>query len=176
MRNSRPRRRSSTPRTISRSDINPLWVTVNTNLNQSKAQVAALKASQESIAAQVATTRQQLTDMAGNIVALDRLQREVQNAKDAYLSYSRKSEEARAAEALNRSRILNVSVAQPATAPLRPVFPNVPINTAAGLLLGLALGVAAAYREEENDPKIYSSATIAELAGLDVVAVLNDEF
>jgi uncharacterized protein involved in exopolysaccharide biosynthesis len=158
------------------TDINPLWVTVNTNLNQSTAQVAALKASEASIGAQVAATRQQLTDMASNVVIMDRLQRTVQNAKDAYLSYSRKSEEARAAEALNRSRILNVSVAQPATSPLKPVFPNVPLNTAAGLILGLALGVFVAYREEENDPKIYSSATIAELVGLDVVAVLNDEF
>jgi uncharacterized protein involved in exopolysaccharide biosynthesis len=109
-------------------------------------------------------------------VVLDRLQRTVQNAKDAYLSYTRKSEEARAAEALNRSRILNVSVAQPATAPTRPVFPNVPLNTGAGLILGLVLGVAAAYREEETDPKIYSPATISEVAGLDTVAVLSDEF
>lgn len=158
------------------TDINPIWVTIDSNLNQAKAQVAALKASAASLTQQVATTREQLTDMAGNIVVLDRLQRTVQNAKDAYQSYVRKSEEARAAEALNRSRILNVSVAQPATAPLRPVFPNVPLNTAAGLILGLVLGVAAAYREEENDPKIYSSATISEVAGLDTVAVLSDEF
>ncbi len=158
------------------TDINPIWVTINSSLSQSKAQVSALKASQASVSEQVATTRQQLTDMAGSVVVLDRLQRTVQNAKDAYLSYTRKSEEARAAEALNRSRILNVSVAQPATAPLRPVFPKVPLNTAAGLILGLLLGVAAAYREEENDPKIYSSATISEVAGLETVAVLSDEF
>jgi uncharacterized protein involved in exopolysaccharide biosynthesis len=67
-------------------------------------------------------------------------------------------------------------VAQPATAPLRPVFPNVPLNTGVGLILGLVLGVAAAYREEENDSKIYSSATISEVAGLETVAVLGDEF
>ena len=67
-------------------------------------------------------------------------------------------------------------MAQPATAPTRPVFPKVPLNIVAGLILGLALGVGAAYREEENDPKIYSSATIAEVAGLDTVAVLGDEF
>jgi uncharacterized protein involved in exopolysaccharide biosynthesis len=158
------------------TDINPLWVTINSSLNQAKAQVSALKASQVSITEQVALARKQLTEMASSVVVLDRLQRGVQNAKDAYLSYTRKSEEARAAEALNRSRILNVSVAQPATSPLRPVFPNVPLNTAAGLILGLALGVAAAYREEENDPKIYSSATISEVAGLDTVAVLSDEF
>jgi polysaccharide biosynthesis protein PslE len=158
------------------TDINPLWVTINSNLDSAKAQVSALKASEQSIGSQVADARQQLTDMASNVVVLDRLQRAVQNAKDVYLSYTRKSEEARAAEALNRSRILNVSVAQPATAPLRPVFPNVPLNTAAGLILGLLLGIAAAYREEENDPKIYSSATISEVAGLDTVAVLSDEF
>ena len=96
------------------TDVNPLWVTINSNLDQAKAQVSALKASQASITEQVATARQQLTDMASSVVVLDRLQRTVQNAKDAYLSYTRKSEEARAAEALNRSRILNVSVAQPA--------------------------------------------------------------
>lgn len=158
------------------TDINPLWVTINSSLDSAKAQVSALKASQQSVIAEVAAAREQLTDMANNVVVLDRLQRTVQNAKDAYLSYTRKSEEARAAEALNRSRILNVSVAQPATVPMRPVFPNVPLNIAAGLLLGLALGVGAAYREEENDPKIYSSATISEVAGLDTVAVLSDEF
>ena len=160
----------------SSTDINPIWVTIDSSLSQAKAQVSALKASQASITEQVATARQQLTDMAGSVVVLDRLQRTVQNAKDAYLSYTRKSEEARAAEALNRSRILNVSVAQPATEPLRPISPKVPLNTGAGLILGLLLGVAAAYREEENDPKIYSSATISEVAGLETVAVLSDEF
>ena len=160
----------------SSTDVNPIWVTINSNLSQAKAQVSALKASQVSIADQVATTRKQLTEMASSVVILDQLQRTVQNAKDAYLSYVRKSEEARTAEALNRSRILNVSVAQPATTPMHPVFPNVPLNTAAGLILGLALGVAAAYRAEETDPKIYSSATISEVAGLETVAVLSDEF
>ena len=99
-----------------------------------------------------------------------------QRAEEAQAEEVRRAAEARAAEALNRSRILNVSVAQPPTAPMRPVFPNVPLNTAAGLILGLLFGIAAAYREEENDPKIYSSATISEVAGLDTVAVLGDEF
>ena len=156
--------------------LNPVWVTVDSNLGQAKAMAASLQASRQSLTQQITATKQQLTQMVNNALVLDRLQRDVQNSKDAYMSYVRKSEEARAAEALNSSRILNVSVAQPATAPLRPVFPNVPINIAAGLLLAMAFGVAAAYREEENDQKIYSSATIAEVAGIDTVAVLRDEF
>jgi uncharacterized protein involved in exopolysaccharide biosynthesis len=156
--------------------LNPVWVTVDSNLGQTKGLAASLQASRQSLTQQITATKQQLTQMVNNALVLDRLQRAVQNSKDAYLSYVRKSEEARAAEALNSSRILNVSVAQPATTPLRPVFPNVPINIAAGLLLGMVFGVAAAYREEENDPKIYSSATIAEVAGIDTVAVLRDEF
>jgi len=88
------------------TDLNPIWVTIDSNLNQAKASVASLKASHESLAQEVAATKQQLTEMVNNAVVLERLERTVQSAKDAYLSYGRKSEEARAAEALNRSRIL----------------------------------------------------------------------
>ncbi len=158
------------------TDLNPIWVTIDTDYNQARAMASSLQAEQQSLTQQILATRQQLTDMVNNGLELERRQQDVENAKDAYLSYVRKSEEARTAEALNRSRILNVSIAQPATAPHRPVFPNVPLNVAAGLVLGVMFGVAAAYREEENDPKIYTSATIAEVAGLDTVAVLRDEF
>lgn len=158
------------------TDLNPIWVTIDTDYSQAKAMAASLQASQGSLTQQIAATHQQLTDMVNNGLELERRQRDVESAKDAYLSYVRKSEEARAAEALNRSRILNVSIAQPATAPHHPVFPNVPLNVAAGLVLAVVFGIGAAYREEESDPKIYSSATIAEVAGLDTVAVLRDEF
>ena len=41
--------------------------------------------------------------------------------------------------ALNRSKILNVSVAEPPNRPVSPSYPIVPLNLGVGLLLALGL-------------------------------------
>ena len=74
-----------------------------------------------------------------NGVDMERLQRQVTSDSDAYQAYVRKTEEARASEALNTNKILNVSVAQPPIVPLQPVFPSVPFNLAVGLILAAAV-------------------------------------
>jgi uncharacterized protein involved in exopolysaccharide biosynthesis len=113
--------------------------------------------------------------MVNNAVVVDRLERQVANDKEAYLSFVRKTEEARTAEALNLNKILNVSVAQPPTMPLRPIFPKVWLNLIAGLVLAAGLGLGAAYLEEMQDERIYSAATIADVSGLATVAVLPEQ-
>ena len=65
----------------------------------------------------------------------------------------RKGEEARAADALNQSRILNVSLVQDPTTPIEPVSPRIKLNLITGLLFGLILAGAAAHWSEEYDSK-----------------------
>ena len=107
-------------------------------------------------------------------VTIETLQRQVDSDKEAYLSYVRKGEEARAAEALNQSRILNVSVVQAPTMPIEPVSPRIMLNLITGLLLALILAAAAAYWSEEYDPRICSTASIFKDTGLSTVAILDD--
>src|SRR5229473_1093105 len=157
------------------TDLNPVWVTVDTNFEQAKTNAAALAASQNALRDEIQKSRDELTQMVNNAVQVDRLERQVATDKEAYLSYVRKSEEARTAQALNLNKILNVSVAQPPTAPLKPVFPKVWLNLAAALLLAGALGFGAAMWEEERDERIYSTATIGDVSGLTTVAILRDQ-
>ena len=124
------------------TDLNPIWVTLEQNLKQSQANSASLQASQAVIGHQVEETRQDLTDMVNNGLVIDRLQRQVDNDKDAYTAYVRKSEEARAAQGLNLNKILNVSLAQAPTQPMSPVFPVIWLN----LLAGAVWPVAPAWR------------------------------
>jgi len=107
-------------------------------------------------------------------VTIERLERKVESDKEAYMSYVRKGEEARAAEALNQSQILNVSVVQDPTAPLEPISPRIMLNLITGLLFGLILAIAAVHWTEEYDPKICSTASIFKDTGLSTVAVLDD--
>jgi uncharacterized protein involved in exopolysaccharide biosynthesis len=156
------------------TDVNPTWETLDGDLAEARAEAASYKAAQQTESAQIATLRDQLKTMTTDGVTIERLERQVESDKEAYLSYVRKGEEARAAEALNQSRILNVSVVQDPTYPIEPVSPRIKLNLIAGLLFGLILAIAAAYWSEEYDPKICSTASIFKDTGLNTVAILDD--
>ncbi len=158
------------------TDLNPTWVALDSQLGDVKANAASLTADQAALSRQVQTYRQELNSLTQNGLLIERQQRQVDSDKEAYLSYLRKGEEARAAQALNQSKILNVSVAQPPDLPLRPIFPNVIVNLLAGVVGAFALGILAAWVEEHYDPKLYSSKAIKEVSGLTAVATVSDAF
>jgi uncharacterized protein involved in exopolysaccharide biosynthesis len=155
------------------TDVNPTWQAVDSDLAKARSDAAADKAAQAAQAAQLASLRDQLKQMTTNGVEIERLQRKVDSDKEAYMSYVRKGEEARAAEALNQSQILNVSVVQNPTTPIEPVSPRIKLNLIAGLLFALIFAVATAQWAEEYDPKICSAVSIEKDTGHSVVAILN---
>ncbi|HLH77659.1 MAG TPA: hypothetical protein VKV28_12725 [Candidatus Binataceae bacterium] len=160
----------------SSTDLNPVWVMLDSNLAQAKTRAASLAATVQKLAQEIDQVHGQLDQTVTNGVELVRLQRQVDTDREAYLSYVRKAEEARAAGALNSDKILNVSVAEAPILPLRPVFPKLWLNLMAGLLMALVLALAAAEWEEQRDPRIYSSAAIARDSGLKTFTVLHSEF
>ena len=157
------------------TDLNPIWLTTKTNLEQTQANIAALQADRDTYTTQLAASHQQLTDIINNGLEIDRRERRVETDKETYLAYLRKGEEARAAQELNLSKILNVSIAQAPTEPLEPTLPKVWLNLVAGLVWALIAGIAAAWWEEERDEKLYSAATIEKVGGLSSIAVLRNE-
>jgi uncharacterized protein involved in exopolysaccharide biosynthesis len=156
------------------TDVNPTWQALDADLAKERAEASSYKAAQTTQTAQIASLRDQLKTMTTDGVTIERLERKVESDKEAYMSYVRKGEEARAAEALNQSQILNVSVVQDPTAPLEPISPRIMLNLITGLLFGLILAIAAAHWTEEYDPKICSTASIFKDTGLSTVAVLDD--
>jgi polysaccharide biosynthesis protein PslE len=157
------------------TDLNPIWVTAKTSYDQSAANQASLQAGHDSLEKEIDEGHQQLTDMANNGMQIERLQRQVDTDKEAYLSYVRKNEEARAAQGLNTNKILNVSLAQAPNDPLQPKFPIVWLNLMLGVMLALGAGTLAAYSEEQGDPRIYSTFTIRQASGAPTVAVLRND-
>lgn len=158
----------------STSDINPTWATLDSDLAEARSDAASLQATQETQAKQAAALNQQLKNLASDGMEIERLQLQVESNKQAFLSYVRKGEEARAASALNRSQILNVTVVEDPVMPLEPVSPKLVLNLLAGFLLGLVFGTGAAYWAETSDPRISSVTAISQLTGLPIVAVVSD--
>jgi len=79
------------------------------------------------------------------------LKREVDNNRQLYASLLQHVKEAAIASTLHAS---NVRVIDPATAPRRPYKPNLPLNTAIGLLSGCLLGIAFVFVRERTDRRI----------------------
>lgn len=160
----------------STTDLNPVWITLDSQFADAKTSAASLSGNETELNRQIEQYRQELNTLSRDGLMVERQQREVDSAKEAYLSYLRKGEEARAAQALNQSKILNVSVAQPPDLPLRPIFPDVILNLIAGIIAAAGLGFAAAYLEERYDPRLFSVRSVEEVSGLTAVATLSDAF
>jgi polysaccharide biosynthesis protein PslE len=159
----------------SSTDLNPIWVSIETDLAQAKAQASSVTAEQTTLNQEISQGDQQLTEMANAGIELDRLERKVDTDKQAYMAYVRKAEEARTARGLNTSKILNISIAQEPMIPSEPKYPIVWLNLLGGLVLALAAGIGAAYWDEMQDHRIYSPHSVTEVSGLSTVAVIREE-
>jgi uncharacterized protein involved in exopolysaccharide biosynthesis len=157
------------------SDVNPVWTTIQTDLKLASGQAAAQQAVHDELGRSIESANQELSSLVTNGVEVQRLQRQVTADQAAYVSYVRKTEEARASEALNRDKILNISVAQPPLEPIRPASPNVRVNLLLGVLAALVFALAAAYLAEELDPRIHSAGVMSDLVGVPIIAVIREQ-
>ena len=155
------------------STINPTWQSLSSELAEAKVNSNSVAASQIDLAKQIADYESQTSQLTKAGVEIERLQRQVDTDKEAYLSYVRKGEEARAADALNLNKIVNVSIAAQPTLPLEPIFPRMPLNLLAGVILALSGGIGAALWSELSDERIFSAAIISKVSDLRTVAVLR---
>jgi uncharacterized protein involved in exopolysaccharide biosynthesis len=135
------------------SNANPLYQGLETELQQSQAQLAGLDAKLPAVIA----AEGQLNSNAMKYVAQDaeqqRLLRKVKDAQDQYRLYSDKLEQALVTQSLNKSGVLNVGVAE------APVYPPLPSNSRlatllAALFAALVLGLGAAYLADIFDPTV----------------------
>ncbi|MDX2168209.1 MAG: GumC family protein [Deltaproteobacteria bacterium] len=154
------------------ANVNPSYLSLTTELTQTRAQGAALQARVAALEAQIADYRRQLGHLDGVASEHEQLQQEVASAKEAYLTYLKKEEEARFSAALDESRIVNVSIVERATPPTVPLPTKVGLNLLLGALVSALLALAAGYLRDRLDPSVKTAADAARVAGLPVLADL----
>jgi succinoglycan biosynthesis transport protein ExoP len=77
-------------------------------------------------------------------------------------------------EALEQSAV-QATVVAPAAAPTSPSSPNLPVNLAAGAVLGLGLGVLLAVGREALDTRVGGAAEVASLTSRPVIGTLGND-
>ncbi|VXC84808.1 GumC family protein [Sphingomonas sp. 8AM] len=105
----------------------------------------AAGSSTASLEASLAAAQSRLTNNVRSSVELADLQRSAQNARDAYQQLLTTSTQQNAQQSIVRP---DSRIAAPASLPLTPSSPNVPVLLFMGAVLGLAIGLAIAYIRE----------------------------
>jgi uncharacterized protein involved in exopolysaccharide biosynthesis len=148
----------------------PAHQTLEIELAQTHAQLAAVKARTEVLRSQVANDQARLQHLDQISPEQQRLEQDVATAKESLLTYSKKQEEARFSDALDESKIVNVTIVEPAAAPMAPL----PSKRLLILLLGAAMslfgGIGLACVRDRLDPTVKGGAEAQELTRLPILA------
>jgi uncharacterized protein involved in exopolysaccharide biosynthesis len=124
---------------------------------------------ESSISSSVERQKRRLLELKGQRDELGSLLREVENEQRNYDATLQSYYQTRLESQFNQTRI---AVLSPAVVPQRPVSPNVMLNIASAVFLGLLLGIAMAIFGEILRPKIRTDEDVRDLMGVEVLGVV----
>ncbi len=138
-------------------DINRAVMDLAAELTRTRAGLIGYQAQERELTDGVAVLKQRLKGLETAKLMHEKLQRELELHRGNYLLYARKQEEARISEALDREKVANVSIVDPASVPISAVRPNRKLNLALGLVLALFVGFGTSLGLGFFDKQIRSS-------------------
>ena len=130
---------------VNRTEINPVYLEMRSDVLRTEADLEGTRARVGSLRAQVGPQRQILERLNSQAFELGRLRRDAETAEEDFLLYRKKHEEARISAAMDQEKFINVTVAQPAQIPLRPVPRGLVLKSFLALLIGVLGGVGLAF-------------------------------
>ncbi|HEX5412993.1 MAG TPA: Wzz/FepE/Etk N-terminal domain-containing protein [Terriglobia bacterium] len=153
------------------TDQNQTYQMLESELAQAKAKLAALRAQAAAMAPVVQTYSQQAVLLDQKQIKQQDLLRNIKTAEQNYLLYLDKSQQSEISDALDRKRILNVSVAETAALPSLPV--NSPaVVILAGGVLALIISMGCAFGVDYLNPSFRTPDEVIRYLEVPVLAAL----
>jgi len=144
------------------------------DLMGARATLAGLKGKEEALAREREEYRRQAELLEAQSFDLTRLERQVKLDEEAYLSYVRTAEESRLSNALEQSKMLRLTIVEPATVPLEAISPKTGRILAFALIGGLAVSLGAGFVRDHFDTTLKTAAEVRRHAHLDVLTILPE--
>ena len=138
----------------SSTGFNPTYQHLEGELYKNEAELGALEAKRETQSAQLNAYQEQLDKLNRVEVELNQLEQEVDVQRENYRLYLTKFEESRISSAMDTEKITNVSLLEPASAPLKPVRPKKLLNLVLSIFLGAFGGLGLAFLMEYMDDSL----------------------
>jgi uncharacterized protein involved in exopolysaccharide biosynthesis len=153
------------------TDRNPTYAWVNEELAKAKADDSGLQARAAAIQATVAQYKGKSHDLEQKGIQEQDLLRKVKTEEENYLLYQHKREEARMTDALDRTGILNVAIAE------QPTTPALPSNSRwtvllLGMLLATGVSVGMAFTLEFTNASFRTPSEVLSELNIPVLAAV----
>jgi len=159
-----------TPLRDETTDQNPTWQWLRNEAARARTERAALVAKAAALRRTVADYTARAARLDRQSVEEDELQRAVKVAEENQTLYRRKQEEARVSDALDRTRIANVAIAESPVAPHMPSGSHRGWLFLAAMLLAAALSVCMAHLLEVLAPAFHTGDEVTRLLDIPVLA------
>jgi uncharacterized protein involved in exopolysaccharide biosynthesis len=141
-------------------------------LAKARADLAGQEARAAATARIVQAYRENASQLDGQEMVQHDLTREAKAAEENYLLYLRKEEESRISDALDQKRIINVAIAEAATVPALPSNPPWLPTLLVGSLLGILVGLGAAFVADYLDPTIRTPDELEQVLNVPVLSAM----
>ena len=156
------------------TDRDPTYEWVREGLAKAKSELSALQARSEAMSRAVQTYQEKARALDQKEVVQQALLRDVKAEEENYLLYRHKQEEARISDALDRGRIINVAVAEPAAPPVMPTHSR-GLTALLGFLLATLVSLGSAVIAEHLDPALRSADEVKEFLEVPVIASIASD-
>ncbi|OPZ63357.1 MAG: Tyrosine-protein kinase etk [Firmicutes bacterium ADurb.Bin506] len=154
---------------VQTSTPNPQRTEVLRQIAEAEVQIEAARAQRDGLARLVAQEQANLAKLPAKELDLARVTRDLELAQEINLMLRTKYEEMRVTEQMQISDIFRID---PAVTPKTPVKPRKMLNTAIAAVLGMFVGVGAAFIMEFADTSLKSSEEIEQALGLPILATI----
>jgi uncharacterized protein involved in exopolysaccharide biosynthesis len=152
------------------SDATPTHAFLTQELAKTNADLASRRAQATALAGVVKDYRMKLAELGQTAIQEAGLNRNVKAAETNYLLYRSKLEDSRISDALDRTSIVNVSVAQPPMRPERSSGLGLGLIVTIGIILGSFAAVCSAYVIDTMATTFRTKDEVEELLGIPVLA------
>lgn len=161
------------------ADISKKVLTGNSVYQEAQKDLVKTGADLSALRAKYATVKVQLGQLDREIQTLDLREKEMQNLKrdlatneKNFQVYDEKMEEARITDDMNKLKLANISVIQPATVPVVPIKPKKGLNILLGIVFGTLSGIGYALFSERNSHGLVSPEIAEKRLNLQVLATI----
>jgi len=152
---------------------NPVFQSIQLQLNQTEVEIAALRGEMGDHQNKIADLRR-LVDTAPEVEAdLARLNRDYDVTKAQYQSLVERLQRARFSEEAEQTGVVKFETIDPPSASFKPVAPNRPLMIVAILIVGLGAGGGLAYVLHQLKPVFGTPRQLGEVTGLPVLGVVS---